>query len=105
MKIWVLIVTIAAITLLERASFIALLSRWQMPKWLVRALKFVPATVFPAIIVPLFLKTNGVWDIALTNPKIIAGGVAFAFSWYTRSLAGTLAAGMATLWLMQWLLN
>ena len=105
MKIWLLIVVIATITLLERAAFIALLSQWQMPGWLVRALKFVPVAVFPALIVPLILKTNGAWDIALTNPKLIAVAIAFAFSWRTRNLAGTLAVGMSSLWLVQWLLN
>lgn len=104
MTIWFLICTIALITVLERASFIVLLSKWQMPAWLVRALKFVPVAVFPALIAPLVLKTNGAWDFALTNPKLIAVAVAAAVSWQTRNMAGTLAAGMAALWLMQWLL-
>ena len=103
MTLWLLILSAALIVLLQRASFIVIFSRWEMPSWLMRALKFVPIAVFPALITPLFLQTDGAWDISLLNPKIFAGLVAIAVSWSTRNLIATLVSGMATLWLLQWL--
>ena len=105
MTLWLLILAAALIVFLQRASFIVIFSEWPMPPWLMRALKFVPIAVFPAIVAPLFLKTNGAWDLSLFNPGIIAGLAAIAVSWSTRNLIATLVSGMVTLWFLQWLFS
>ena len=104
MTIWPIVLIVALLTLLERASFILFLSRWEMPAWFVRALRYVPAAVFPALVAPLFLQTNGQLDLSLINPKLLAGIVALLVAWRTSNLLGTILAGMGMLWLVRWLL-
>lgn len=104
MKFWILVLTVGVITFLERASFIIFLSQWQMPRWMTRALRFVPATVFPALVAPMFVMTDGELNLSLLNPRIIAGLVAIIVSWRSKSLLATIVAGMGTIWLLNWLL-
>lgn len=103
MRIWLTIGVVALVTLLERASFILFLSRWEMPDWFVRALRYVPVAVFPALIAPMFFHTNGQLDLALAKPKIIGGLAGLLVAWRTQNVLATLLAGMAALWLMLWL--
>lgn len=101
MKIWLAIAIVALVTLFERASFILLLSRWRMPVWFAHALRYVPVAVFPALIAPLFLRTDGQLDISFSNLKIAAGLVAILVAWRSKSLLATIVAGMLALWLLQ----
>lgn len=103
MRIWLTIGLVALLTLLERASFVLFLSRWEMPDWFVQALRYVPVAVFPALIAPLFLMTEGQLDLSLANPRLIGGLVGLLVAWRTQNLLATLAAGMGSLWLMLWL--
>lgn len=103
MKFWILVTVVAVITFLERASFILFLSQWQMPAWMTKALRFVPATVFPALVAPMFVMTDGTLDLSLLNPRLVAGLIAVFVSWRSKSLLGTIAAGMAMMWLLTWL--
>ncbi len=101
MKIWLVILFVALITFLERASFILIFSQWEMPDWFKRALRYVPAAVFPALITPLFLRTDGALDLTVGNLKIWAGLVALLVAWRTKHLLATIVAGMIALWVLQ----
>lgn len=101
MKVWLAILLVALVTFLERASFILIFSKWEMPDWFKRALRYVPAAVFPALITPLFLRTDGALDLAVGNLKIWAGLVALLVAWRTKHLLATIVAGMVALWLLQ----
>ncbi len=101
MKIWIAIALVGLVTFLERASFILIFSKWEMPNWFRRALRYVPVAVFPALITPLFLRTDGVLDLSLGNLKIWAGLVALLVAWRTKHLLATIVAGMIALWVLQ----
>lgn len=101
MKAWLAIGLIALVTFLERASFILLLSQWEMPEWFQRALRYVPVAVFPALIAPMFFRTNGAYDFAFDNLKIWAGLFALLVAWRTKNLLATIVAGMVALWVLQ----
>lgn len=98
MNIWLIIGLVAFVTFLERASFILILSNWDMPAWFVNALRFVPVAVFPALVAPLFLMTDGAFDISLTSPKIIGGLVATIVAWRSKHLLATITVGMLAFW-------
>ncbi len=100
MKVWLAITLVAAVTFLERASFIVFLNRWQMPDWLVRMLRFVPVAVFPALIAPLFFINDGALDIAPSNLRLWAGLVAALVAWRSQSILLTITSGMITYWLL-----
>ena len=105
MNFWILILIIGALTLVERLSFIMILGNWQMPNILIRGLKYVPVTVMLAIASPAVLRTDGMGDIALTNPKLIGALVAIVVAWRTKSILFTIAAGMLGLWISQLVLS
>jgi branched-subunit amino acid transport protein len=92
------------VTFATRLSFIALLGRVEVPPLLTRALRFVPAAVLSAIIVPELAVRDGVPDLSAGNPRLLAGLLAAAVAWRTRSVVVTIAAGMAALWALQALL-
>ena len=104
MKIWTVIFIVGAIVLLQRSSFILWFSRWQMPDWLLRALNFVPAAVFSALIAPTILRTDNSLDISLSNPKLLAACVATLVAWHYRGILPTIISGMIALWAVTWML-
>ena len=87
-----------------RLSFIALLGRVETPPLLARALRLVPTAVLSAIIFPELLVRDGAVVLGPENPRLLAGLVAAAVAWRTRSVLATIAAGMAALWVIQALL-
>ncbi len=92
------------VTFATRLSFIALLGKVEVPPLLTRALRFVPASVLSAIIFPELLVRDGAVDLSLGNPRLLAGALAVVVALKTRSVAWTIASGMAALWALQALL-
>jgi branched-subunit amino acid transport protein len=101
---WLLIVALALVTLGMRISFIATLKPHAIPPFVREVLAYVAPAVLAAIVVPPILIRDGVLDVGLDSPRMVAGIAAFAIAWFTRSVVGTVVGGMATLWLVQWLL-
>ena len=100
LKLWTVIIAVGAINYASRLSFIAFFARRSMPPLLARALRYVPAAMLTALIVPMILApASGV----AFNPRIAAALVAAAVAWTTHSTPKTIVAGMAALWSLQWL--
>src|SRR5215210_4674215 len=99
--LWVVIVGAAAVTFVLRVSFVALLGRTEMPLFVERALRFVPAAVLTAFVIPLLIYDNGAMQVSLGNERLLAGLMAALIAWRTRSVLFTLGVGMATLWILQ----
>jgi branched-subunit amino acid transport protein len=94
---WVLILGLAATSLGARGSFILFLTRFEVPRPVQRALRFVPAAVFTALLVPELVFAGGTLRIGLENPKLLAALVAAPVAWRTRSTTATILVGMAVL--------
>ena len=106
LKLWSVIVAVGLLNFLSRLSFIALFARRRMPPWLARTLKYVPAAMLTALIVPMILTPGPAVPATLhINPRVLAAIVAGAVAWLTRSTLKTLLVGMAALWLLQWALG
>jgi branched-subunit amino acid transport protein len=99
--LWLTIVGAGAVTFALRLSFIALLGRVEMPLFLERALRFVPAAVLTAVVIPLLFYEDGSLDVSLGNERLLAGLLAALIAWRTRSVLFTLGGGMAALWALQ----
>ena len=98
------VIAIGIGTFVLRVSFIELAGRMPLPPSLSRALRFLPAAVLSAIILPAVLKLpDGTLDFTPTNPKIIAALVATLIAWRTKSSIFTIFGGMALFWLLNWL--
>jgi branched-subunit amino acid transport protein len=100
--IWLAILLLALCTVLTRSSFMVLGDKVPLPDGVRRALRYAPAAALVAIVVPDLLPwsltTGPVFDI-----KIIAAAAAVAVMALTRSTLAMIAAGMAALWLLRWL--
>ena len=100
--IWGLIVVIGVLTFLIRLSFIGLFGYLdEIPQGVERALRFVPAAVLAALVLPSFL-TLGPGGLAVD--RLAAGLVAAGVAWRTEDVFATIGAGMATLWVVRFLL-
>ena len=99
--LWLAIVGASAVTFALRLSFIALLGRIELPLPFGRALRFVPAAVLTAVVIPLLFYDSGALEVSPGNERLLAGLVAALIAWRTRSVLFTLGGGMATLWTLQ----
>lgn len=94
---WLLILGLALTSFIPRASFIVLLARWPVPAPVQRALRYVPAAVFSAILVPELVLSAGAVHVGLDNPRLLAGVLAGAIAWRTRNTLITIVTGMLAL--------
>jgi branched-subunit amino acid transport protein len=103
MKTWLIILAVSAITFLLRASFIVFADPHRFPHAFRLALTFVPPAVMAAIVAPGLLLRDGVLDFSPSNERLIAGLAAIVATIFVRNAMAAIAAGMSTLWLLQWL--
>ena len=103
LKVWLVIVAVGALNYLSRLSFIAAFGRRSMPAWLARSLKFLPAAMLTALVLPMIVSVPTAGATAWTNPRVLAAVAATVVAFHTRSTLKTLAAGMLALWFLQWL--
>ena len=101
LKIWVVIAVVGLFNYLSRLSFIALFARRRMPPLLARALKYVPAAMLTALIVPMIMAEPAAAHAPAGHPKALAAVLAGVVAFFTRSNLATLGTGMAALWVLQ----
>lgn len=100
LKLWAVIAIVGALNYLSRLSFIAVFARRSVPPLLARALKYVPAAMLTALILPMVIDWHGA-DTDFTTPRVVAAAVAAACAFVTRSTLKTLAVGMVSVWVLQ----
>jgi branched-subunit amino acid transport protein len=100
-RLWLLIAAMGAITYGLRLSMIVLLGRLEVPPALLRALRYVPAAVFAALIGPAMARPGGHLWLSPANPYLLAGVLAAAVAWRTKSMVLTILLGIAALWVMR----
>ena len=100
--IWTVIIGLGIGTYLIRFSFLGLIGGRQLPEWLLRHLRYVAVSVIPALIAPLVL-----WPAATggeTDPsRLSAALIALFIGIWSNSVTGAIAAGMLTLYGVQYL--
>ena len=99
-SIWNLFIVLAIGTFALRLSFIYLFGRVDMPDWLRRALRFVPASVLAALVFPVLIYPNGTLDLSLGNIRLLAGIGGALVAWRTRNVLWTIAVGMVLFWVL-----
>jgi branched-subunit amino acid transport protein len=97
MSLWLVMLFAGLLTFGTRLSFILLLDRIKVPDWFRRGLRFVPAAVLSAIILPELATRNTALDLSLRNPQLYAGALAIMVAWKTKNVLLTIVAGMAAL--------
>ncbi len=85
----------ALVTFAIRYPVLALLGKIELPPLLLRALRYVPAAVLTAIIVPAALMPGGEHlELNFDNAYLVATIIAALVSWRSKSLLLTIIAGM-----------
>lgn len=105
LKLGAVIVLVGAFNFLLRLSFIEFFASRAMPPLLARALRFVPPAMLAALVIPMVLTPSLAGTLAGVNPRVVAAIVAAVVAFHTRSTLKTLAAGMLTLWGLEWALR
>ncbi|MCP1675949.1 branched-subunit amino acid transport protein [Natronocella acetinitrilica] len=103
--VWTLVVVIGVVTFALRLSGILVLGSREMPPLLERALRYVPAAVLAAIVVPAIIHGGPDQGFHAGNSRLFAGLLAAVVAWTTRSVLATLGVGMGSLWLLDWLID
>lgn len=101
MSLWFVILFAGLLTFGTRLSFILLLDRIKVPNWFRRGLRFVPAAVLSALILPELVSRNAALDLSLRNPQLYAGALAVLVAWRTKNVLLTIIVGMAALMICQ----
>jgi branched-subunit amino acid transport protein len=99
--LWLTIVGAGLCTWLLRLSFIETWQWLSVPPLLDRALRYVPAAVMAALVVPALVRMDGAVNLTPDNLRLLAGLLAAAVAWYSRNVLLTLAVGMGALWALQ----
>ena len=101
--VWLMILGTAVVTFALRFSFLGTVKPHSIAPGVKEALRFVPAAVFAAIVVPQVLIREEAIHLAPDNPRLLAAIAALAIAWFTRSVTWTLVGGMVALWVVQWM--
>lgn len=101
-EVWVAIAVIGVGTFLIRFSFVYLFEHLDsVPAGLEAALRFVPAAVLAALVLPAVVVVDGTPAVSLGNRRLLAAGVAAVVAWRTENILATIAVGMAALLALQ----
>jgi len=95
--LWLIIIGMAAVTILNRAGFILLSGKFSLPPKVQRALKYAPAAALAAIAMPDIFMSHGQIDVSLSNIRLIAGLFGFAIAVFARSTLPAIIGGMLML--------
>ncbi len=87
------------VTYLPRWVPLIFLSRRRLPEWLRQWLDFIPVAVLSALILPGLVTAGEPRHLEVFQPSLLVAIPTTLFAWKTRSLAGTVIAGMALYWL------
>ncbi|WP_435104813.1 AzlD domain-containing protein [Arhodomonas sp. AD133] len=100
--VWLIILCAGVGTFALRLSFIQAVGHRGMPDWLRRPLRYVPAAVLSALVVPGIVVGG---PEPLDPARLAGGAVAALVAWRTRNTLWVLAAGMVVLWAVSALLR
>lgn len=96
-----LILGMALVTYLPRMLPVVVLSRFRLPPLLLRWLAYVPVAVLSALLAGELLMQGGRPALPPAHPHLLAAVPAAAVAVLTRSLLGTVLAGVAAMALLR----
>lgn len=95
LEIWAVIAVLVVATAATRSSFWLVGHHITIPKRVQEILRYAPACALAAIIAPdLVLGSQGQLQVAVSNPKLLAGVAAVLFYLVRRNMLQTIVFGM-----------
>ena len=86
-----------------RLSFLVFGHGVRFPAWLERALRYVPAAVLTALVVPMALAPQGAIDLSLHNAYLVGTVATALVALWTRQTLAAILAGFVVYGLWRWL--
>ena len=96
----ILFAGMGVVTYLPRALPLVYLAHRQLPKWFVEWLGLIPVAILSALIAPILFADPAGRTLELGKPELIVAVPTLLFAVKTRSLGGTVLAGMGLYWLV-----
>jgi branched-subunit amino acid transport protein len=94
-EIWAVIVVLGVATACCRSALWMVGHRVTIPRRVQEMLRYAPACALAAIVAPDFmLGPQGGIELAVTNPKLLAGIVALIYYLWRRNMLQTIVIGM-----------
>jgi branched-subunit amino acid transport protein len=100
-----IVLGMSVVTFLPRVIPVGFLAGRRMPEWLVTWLKYVPISILSAMLVLDLAWKDQKINLHPTNLMLPSAALAFLVAARTRSLFGTVAAGMGALALFRLISN
>lgn len=75
------------------------LAHRRLPQWLIDWLSLIPVAILSALLAPILLTHAGQRTLDITQPEMLIAIPTFLIAWKTKSLGGTVIAGMLLYWL------
>ncbi|WP_160725395.1 AzlD domain-containing protein [Bacillus sp. USDA818B3_A] len=100
-SIFLIILGSALVTFIPRVLPIAILSRVELPDWAMRWLNYVPIAVMAALVGQELITPNGKLEPLQNNLELIAALPTFIIAIVTRSLLGTVLAGIVSIMVLR----
>jgi len=94
---WIAILGVALTTIATRGSFVVFGARVTLSPLVEQALRFAPAAVLGAIVLPALLVRHGQVDLTIGNQRLAAAAVAALVIWRSRSMMLGIGVGMGVL--------
>jgi branched-subunit amino acid transport protein len=103
-RAWVVIVLGGIATFAIRASFLLAARRLAtVPEWADDALRMIPAAALAALVAPALLRPET--TLQPLGPQALAGALALAVAWWTRSVLLTIGVGVVAVMGLEYLLG
>jgi branched-subunit amino acid transport protein len=101
-EIWAVIAVLAVATAATRSTFWLIGHRVTIPPRIQEMLRYAPACALAAIVGPdLLIDPQGELQLALSNPKLLAGLAALGFYLLRRNMLQTIVFGMLVFTLLR----
>jgi branched-subunit amino acid transport protein len=95
--ILLIILGCALVTFIPRVLPLMVLSQMELPKWVIRWLKNIPVAVMAALLAQELLLSDNQLSLSANLLKLLAAIPAFAIAILTKSLLGTVMAGIISM--------
>ena len=87
------------VTYVPRCLPLLYLSHRRLPRWLVDWLSLIPVAILSALLAPVLLADAADRSLDLAKPELLVAVPTLFFALKTKSLGGTVLAGMVLYWL------
>lgn len=99
--LWIIIGT-AVVTFIPRVLPFIILSRLDLPEWVLKWLEYVPVAVMAALLAQEVLIYENELSFSFQNLKLLAIVPTFITAIITRSLIGTVLVGILSMLILQY---